>query len=207
MYLWRSVLISGGIVAEKRSVCRSSGVLSRIFDTSSMKPMSSMRSASSRTTTSHQTRDMVRSPRKSRTRPGVPTTICEPLRSLRTCPLACTPPTTSATPRFFPAPICSRTPATCWASSLVGVRTRACTATRFVSIRLTIGAPNPIVFPVPVSAFPTTSFPSMMAGYAALLNRGRPFDPEPRKRLDHVGCEPEVGEPFRITCRAMVMIT
>ena len=45
-----SVRIRGGIVAEKSSVWRSGGVRSRIDETSSIKPMSSIRSASSRIT-------------------------------------------------------------------------------------------------------------------------------------------------------------
>ena len=44
-----SRVISGGMVAEKNSVCFCLGVISKIFSRSGMKPMSSMRSASSTT--------------------------------------------------------------------------------------------------------------------------------------------------------------
>ncbi len=50
--LLASAWISGGMVAEKKSVCRCLGSAAMTRFTSWMKPMSSMRSASSRTNTS-----------------------------------------------------------------------------------------------------------------------------------------------------------
>ena len=44
-----SATIGGGMVAEKKRVCRSAGIWRRIRLTSGRKPMSSIRSASSRT--------------------------------------------------------------------------------------------------------------------------------------------------------------
>ena len=148
-----------GIVAENRRVWRSCGILLRMAPTSSIKPISSIRSASSRTTVSHQPRERVPPFRRSRTRPGVPTTTWEPLRSFAICPLAWTPPTSSTTCRSRPLPRASITSATCWASSRVGVRIIPWTATRWVSILATSGAPKPIVLPVPVSALPMMSPP------------------------------------------------
>ena len=52
MYRSASLAIGGGTVALRSSVCRSFGQRRRIFSISGRKPISSMRSASSRTTTS-----------------------------------------------------------------------------------------------------------------------------------------------------------
>ena len=77
---WRRASASSrrGIVAEKSTVCRSSGVSSRIASMSSAKPMSSISSASSRTTVA--TSSSCRLPRLSRSsaRPGVATTTSTP---------------------------------------------------------------------------------------------------------------------------------
>ena len=73
--------IGGGTVALKSSVCRSAGHWRRIFSMSGRKPMSSMRSASSRTTISSSFSSSVRRLMWSSTRPGVPTITSAPRRS------------------------------------------------------------------------------------------------------------------------------
>ena len=89
---------SGGKVAEKSSVCRSSGVNERIFLTSSMKPISSISSASSSTTNSVQGKrqealavEIEHAPRAFRRRPAR-----RPCSAL-ICGCIGSPPTTSAT--------------------------------------------------------------------------------------------------------------
>ena len=67
-------------VAEKSRFWRSAGSVARIRRMSRMNPMSSIRSASSRTRTSTAEKSTVRWPMWSRSRPGVATTISGPLR-------------------------------------------------------------------------------------------------------------------------------
>jgi hypothetical protein len=62
---------ASGTVAEKRTVWRFPGVLARMASMSSMKPMSSITSPSSRTTYFTVSRETVRRRRWSRSRPGV----------------------------------------------------------------------------------------------------------------------------------------
>ena len=68
------------IVAEKNSVCRVVGMVFRIRLSAGKKPMSSMRSASSSTSTSTPPRFTSLRSRKSHRRPGVAITICAPRR-------------------------------------------------------------------------------------------------------------------------------
>ena len=84
--------IAGAIVAEYSIICRVVGVSSRIFSMSSMNPMSSISSASSRTTIEISARDSVFRFRWSSTRPGVPTTMFTPLLSAFTCRSSDEPP-------------------------------------------------------------------------------------------------------------------
>ncbi len=71
-------------VALKSRFWRRGGSSARIFRMSRMKPMSSIRSASSRTRISTRDRSIVRWPTWSSSRPGVATTISGPARSART---------------------------------------------------------------------------------------------------------------------------
>ena len=88
--------MSCGMVAENSSVCRSCGSFATIFRMSWMKPMSSMRSASSSTNTSTPlSRTALLCTRSSR-RPGVATSTSTPLSSERTCWPIETPPMASA---------------------------------------------------------------------------------------------------------------
>ena len=84
--------ISSENVAEKSRFWRFTGSRARIFRMSRMKPMSSIRSASSSTRISTRERSMVRWFTWSRSRPGVATTISGPARSARTCGSNPTPP-------------------------------------------------------------------------------------------------------------------
>ena len=72
--------MSLGRVAENSSVRRSGFVASRMNSRSSLKPRSSISSASSSTTTSSADRSRWPRSRWSRNRPGVPTTKCAPRR-------------------------------------------------------------------------------------------------------------------------------
>ena len=77
--------IRGGSVAEKRTVCRSFGVSARIDSMSSAKPMSSISSASSRTTTATPSSLSVLRRMRSRARPGVAMTTSTPRSRARNC--------------------------------------------------------------------------------------------------------------------------
>jgi hypothetical protein len=74
-----------GSVAEKSAVCRSAGSTERIASRSSLKPMSSISSASSSTTAVTLSSTSVRRPMWSMARPGVATTASTPLCRLRNC--------------------------------------------------------------------------------------------------------------------------
>ncbi len=73
------------MVAEKNSVWRSAGMAAMIFLTVGRKPMSSMRSASSRTRMRTLPRSTSLRPRKSNSRPGVAMSTCAPLRMACNC--------------------------------------------------------------------------------------------------------------------------
>ena len=72
-------------VAENRSVCRSLGSICMMLRMSSMKPMSSIRSASSNTTISTRLSVMFFCLTWSSSRPTVATTISQPLRKSAVC--------------------------------------------------------------------------------------------------------------------------
>src|ERR1700722_2883724 len=82
-------------VAENISVCRSLGSLATILRMSWIKPMSSMRSASSSTKNSTSPRRSALLCTRSSSRPGVATMMSTPLSSERTCPPIDTPPMAS----------------------------------------------------------------------------------------------------------------
>src|ERR1700688_770390 len=91
-----SSAISFGIVAEKNSVCRLIGVLATIFRMSLMKPMSSMRSASSSTRNSTWPSLSPLLCTRSSRRPGVATITSTPCMIERTWRPIGTPPIASA---------------------------------------------------------------------------------------------------------------
>ena len=84
--------MSGGIVAEKKSVCRRAGSSGRMRRMSWMKPMSSMRSASSRTKKRTLSSEIWPCPTRSSRRPGVATSRSTPRCSTSTCGRWLTPP-------------------------------------------------------------------------------------------------------------------
>ena len=98
MLLARSA-ISRGIVAEKNSVWRLRGSLVTILRMSWMKPMSSMRSASSSTNTSTRSSVTARCCMRSSRRPGVATSTSTPWASVRIWRPIGTPPMASVTLR------------------------------------------------------------------------------------------------------------
>ena len=155
-----------GNVAENSSVWRYSLQASRIFFTSSMKPISSILSASSRMANSVQGNCRKRWFSRSRTRPGVPTTTWAPAWRARTCGPICSPPTIKVVLMPLAAPSSLSTSCTCSASSRVGDSTSPRTVERLGSIFDIIGAPKARVFPVPVSAFAITSLPCMTGSMA-----------------------------------------
>ena len=90
------------MVAEKRDVWRVVGELLRIASTCGAMPMSNIWSASSTTTVRSARVWSARRPIRSRTRPGVPTTICAPARRPRSCGTSLTPPTILTTRSLVP---------------------------------------------------------------------------------------------------------
>ena len=85
-------LIGSGIVALNSAVCLPHGVRFMMSRTSSMKPIESISSASSRTTMRQSARIILPRRRRSRTRPGVPTTIWPPRLSAVICSTIGAPP-------------------------------------------------------------------------------------------------------------------
>ncbi|MNN71742.1 hypothetical protein D3C81_1877050 [compost metagenome] len=79
-------------VAENSRFWRLGGSLARTFFTSWMKPMSSMRSASSRTRISTWDKSMLPCPARSSRRPGHATRMSTPLDTAWTCGFMPTPP-------------------------------------------------------------------------------------------------------------------
>ena len=77
--------MSGGMVALKKSPCRFLGSVSRMALSSLAKPIESISSASSSTSTRMPLGSSVCCRRWSSTRPGVPTTICAPASSASIC--------------------------------------------------------------------------------------------------------------------------
>ena len=96
---WRRAIfaIGGEIVAENSAVWRVFGVADRIASRSSAKPMSSISSASSRTTISIRSRAMLARVRWSTARPGVATRTSTPRARPRSCWPIAWPPYTGRT--------------------------------------------------------------------------------------------------------------
>ncbi len=89
-----SFRISPGIVAENSSVWRSGGSALTMRWTSGQKPMSIMRSASSRTSTCRRTKSVAPWRMWSISRPGVATTMSAPALRPRSCGSIGMPPNT-----------------------------------------------------------------------------------------------------------------
>ena len=133
--------------------------------------MSSMRSASSSTIVCTPRRSTRRRCRKSHRRPGVAMTICAPLRIWRNCRVSSMPPTTTAERIGDPTVSCMMASLIWIANSRVGLSTTARILpvpglSMLVSIRSIIGIANARVFPVPVCAVATTSWPASAGGIA-----------------------------------------
>ena len=152
------------MVAEKRRVCLSSGVSLSILVMSSTKPMSSISSASSRTTTWTYFSFRVPLSIWSITLPGVPTTTWTPFLRAFICLSIDVPPYMGSAIILLNFPSLFISSATCTASSLVGVSIMAWTLKLVLSSLSIIGIPNAAVFPVPVCACPTTSLPLIRTG-------------------------------------------
>ena len=158
-------MTSREMVAENMPRFLRLGILSRMRVTSWMKPMSSMRSASSSTTVCTSFTVTVRRFMWSDRRPGVATTIWGlRLRALICLPIGSPPYRhTTRSPSWHTATSRSSS-VICMASSRVGARISACTASLSRSMRSMMGRPKAMVLPVPVGALAMTSFPSSMGG-------------------------------------------
>ena len=164
-----SFLISGGMVAEKKSVWRKGGRRPAIFSTSGMKPISSMRSASSITSTLQSASKILPRSNRSIIRPGVAISTSTPRSSAACWSLNDSPPINSAWVRRVFAPYLMKFSATCWASSRVGSRIsdRGMRALARPLAKMSImGRVKLAVLPVPVCAQPSTSRPIRTMGIA-----------------------------------------
>ena len=164
--LWRNVstrrVISGGIVAEKNSVWRVKGTSLQMRSMSGMKPISSMRSASSMTRISMAFRS--RPPRsvKSSRRPGVAITTSAPRAILTSWSPNETPPIRRARLSLWLTPYLPNASSTWAASSRVGSRMRVRGMRARARPRSSVdsmGKVKAAVLPVPVWAMPSTSRP------------------------------------------------
>ena len=159
---------SSSSVAEKSSVCRVAGVRLTILRMSGKKPMSSMRSASSSTSTSTSPKRASPWLMRSTRRPGVATRMSVPRRSAAFWGSMPTPPTTVVHLWRVLRAIEVQTSSICWASSRVGVTTsmsgpwpRSAWGRRLIE-----GSRNAAVLPVPVWAAARRSRPSRTYGMA-----------------------------------------
>ena len=166
-----SCSISSGMVAENSAVWRSRCVALAMRFTSWMKPMSSMRSASS--STSQRVSERLISPSRTRSvsRPGVATRMSTPGAILRTWLERDTPPSTRAVATCSPLARMRIVSSICTASSRVGARisARAVRGVRLVPswmILVRIGRLKAAVLPEPVCATASTSRPARCAGIA-----------------------------------------
>ena len=161
--------ISGAMVAEKNSVWRSCGSIDTMRSTSGMKPMSSMRSASSITSSLQSASRMRPRSNRSSRRPGVAISTSTPLSSTLRWSFMLSPPISSACTRFRCAPYFTKFSATCRASSRVGsrIRLRGMRAFARLPVRMSsMGSTKEAVLPVPVCAQPSTSRPIRTMGIA-----------------------------------------
>ena len=130
------------IVAEKSSVLRSAGTLSKMVLMLSENPMLSISSASSSTTLFTFSRFTTPRSIRSMSRPGVATMICTPWRSSRICPCIDAPPYTGmmCMPGMYLANAL-RSSAICRQSSRVGLKMSACVSLLVVSVFCNTGIP------------------------------------------------------------------
>ena len=127
---------------------------------SRMKPMSSMRSASSRTTTLTRFKRRAFCSKRSLRRPGVPMITCGLRFNALICGRMFIPPRQRA--EYMPSPLAKprNSSSICTASSRVGAMTRAGPECLLTCIRWMIGSMKAAVLPVPVLARPTRSRPA-----------------------------------------------
>ena len=168
--VFASFSIGGGMVALNSIVCRFSGSLEQMNSMSGMKPMSSMRSASSTTRSSQPLSRILPRSNRSIRRPGVAIRTSTPSFSAFTWSPICTPPINRAIFRSWLTPYFSKFSATCAASSRVGSRIseRGIRARRRPFARMSImGSTKLAVLPVPVWAIPIRSFIIRTGGIAS----------------------------------------
>ena len=168
-----SSAISSGMVAEKSIVWRAGCVALAMRRTSLMKPMSSMRSASSSTSQVVSASTTSRSRTRSVKRPGVATSTSTPGASFFTWLKRDTPPSTSAVEICAPFDSLRIVSSICTASSRVGARisARAVFGRRLSPSAMIfdrIGSAKAAVLPEPVWAMPNRSRPSSCAGMALI---------------------------------------
>mmetsp|Transcript_49003 Transcript_49003/g.138959 ORF Transcript_49003/g.138959 Transcript_49003/m.138959 type:complete len:205 (-) Transcript_49003:244-858(-) len=163
------VRTSFGQVAVKNSVCRFLGTLAKILRIWGSKPMSSMRSASSRHSFMTPSTRTWPPSRKSFKRPGQAMMACTPARYVCIWSRFGAPPymATDLMPMHLPKRADSFS--VCCASSRVGDITRSpgpcrcgCHCCRCMSTKA--GNRNPRVLPLPVAAIPMTSLPWSASG-------------------------------------------
>ena len=163
-YFKDSFSISFGIVAENNNVCLSLGTNLRILSIWTPKPISSIRSVSSKTRNLASLNFNDFRSKWSLILPGVPTIILGLFFNCLSWRVICSPPIKQAVLMWFKSE--SKlviTSITCLASSLVGVRTNAIDLSAFSNDSIN-GILNAAVFPVPVCAEPRISFPCIPIG-------------------------------------------
>ena len=152
-------------VALKSKVWRSAGKYSIIASSEAWKPISSIRSASSRTSVSILSNDKLFLSRWSKILPGVPTIICAPWASDPFCGPNAEPPHNVRTLTLcIMHPSLRISPATWSASSLVGHKTSAWILNFVASSLFKIPKEKAAVLPEPVTPCPITSYPSRTSG-------------------------------------------
>ena len=165
-----SVAMPPSSVAENSIVWRPAGVAPAILSTGLMKPMSSMRSASSSTSSSRREKSTLPWSMKSIRRPGVATRISSgDSSSLRCFGYGMPPSTVPVRTRGMNLLYFSTAVVTCSASSRVGVST----STRGprpglagCARRCNAGSTKAAVLPVPVGAEHIRSWPAIASGIA-----------------------------------------
>mmetsp|Transcript_65924 Transcript_65924/g.129703 ORF Transcript_65924/g.129703 Transcript_65924/m.129703 type:complete len:246 (-) Transcript_65924:132-869(-) len=160
---------SRGQVAVKNNVCRCLGNLAMILRICGSKPMSSIRSASSKTKVLTASRATCPPSRKSFKRPGQATMRCTPSLYLNIWSRFGAPPymDTARIPMHLPKRFASSS--VCCANSRVGDITNIPGPWRsgrqpFLCMDEKAGNRNAKVFPLPVAAMPMTSFPCSANG-------------------------------------------
>mmetsp|Transcript_44215 Transcript_44215/g.70974 ORF Transcript_44215/g.70974 Transcript_44215/m.70974 type:complete len:203 (+) Transcript_44215:1042-1650(+) len=131
----------------------------------------------------------------SKTRPGVPLTICTPWSSLRTSSPMDRPPMHACTCTFMKLPSASATFSVWQASSRVGDSTKACTSRVDVSSIWHSASEIIDVLPVPDCACAMTSRPEqmgMMARCWIAEGFSKPYEYSPRSRSSRIPMESNV---------------